>query len=150
MTVDRLDFSRCDRSKNRLLWLIYFEVLKLALWKCNDRNWEEIGGVPKWPDGSEALFYGHENDGSYTGLNGIYGYFENKSKTAYTTVFNYKAFEDCQNLQPKWEDCATFDIMCNVIAGISVDIGNLELIRLIDENIIVSENGALYPNFPVF
>lgn len=140
----------CDKDENRLLWLIFFETVKLALWDCNERAWKAAGGVPKWPDGSEALFYGHDNNYENVRFNGIYGYFENKSKTAYTTVFNYKVFEACQNLQPKWENEDTFNILCDVASGNAVDTDNLELMRLIDDNIIVSENGKLKPSFPVF
>ncbi len=148
--VSSLNISYCDKNENRLMWLIYFEALKLALWERNSRNWEAIGGVPKWPDGSETLFYGHDNNSRHSRFNGIYGQWENKSKTAYATVFNYKAFENHQNFQPKWEDAETFNIMCDIAAGITVDTDNLELVRLIDENIIISENGVLSPAFPVF
>lgn len=148
--VSSLNISYCDKSENRLMWLIYFEALKLALWDCHSRNWKTIGGVPQWPDGSETLFYGHDNNYRHSRFNGIYGCWKNKSKTAYATVFNYKAFENQQNFQPKWEDIETFNIMCDIAAGIPVDTGNLELIRLIDEKIIISENGVLSPAFPVF
>ncbi len=147
--VAELDFNYCDKSENRILWLIYFEALKLALWDCNNRSFDKIGGCPKWPDGSECLFYGHENC-DLRKLDGIYGYWENERGTAYTTVFNYRVFEKCQNLQHKWDNLTTFEIMCNVIAGIPVDTGSLEVIRLIDENIIVSRGGNLYPDFPTF
>ena len=45
--VSSLNISYCDKNENRLMWLIYFEALKLALWERNSRNWEAIGGVPK-------------------------------------------------------------------------------------------------------
>ena len=153
--VDTLEFSGCERCENRLLWLMYFEAIKKGLWKINDENWQDVGGVPKWPDGSEGIFFGHdhENVSEVERSNGIYGYWDNPDKTAAVTVFNYKAIEKCQNLQPKWHEnkdeifVDTFTVMCDAAAGKDADMDNLETARLVDEGIIKVTDGKMSANF---
>ena len=153
--VDALEFSGCERSENRLLWLMYFEAIKEGLWKVNSENWKAIGGTPKWQDGSEGIFFGHdyENPSELERLNGIYGYWDNPDKTAAVTVFNYKAIENCQNLQPKWpedkgtEYVCTFNVMCDAVVGKDANTDNFETARLVDEGIIKVTDGKMSANF---
>ena len=153
--VDALEFSGCERTENRLLWLMYFEAIKKGLWKVNDESWKAIGGTPKWPDGSAGVYFGHdhENPEEIERLNGIYGYWDNPDKTAAVTVFNYKAIEKYQNLQPKWPEgkevkpVATFTVMCDAAVGKDADMDNLETARLIDEGIIKVTDGKMSANF---
>ena len=155
--VDALEFSCCERTENRLLWLMWFEVIKKGLWKINDENWKAVGGTPKWPDGSEGIFFGHDhnNISELERINGIYGYWDNPDKTAAVTVFNYKAIERCQNLQPRWPEnrdtgfVDTFTVMCDAAAGKSADMDNLETARLIGEGIIKVTDGKMSANFAV-
>lgn len=147
--VRELRFKGCEKTDERILWLEVYETLDAALGKVNNKAWASIGGVPVWSDGSDCEFWVHDNDYEYCRLNGIYGRWDNKDKSAWTGTYNYKAIEPCQLVKPNWKDMSTFEIMADVAAGKNVDRDNLEHIKLIDEGIIKAEDGKLSANFPV-
>ncbi len=147
--VRELNFTGCAKTDGRILWLEAYIMLDVALGNVNDKAWESVGGMPIWADGSECEFLMKDNDGEYCSVYGIFGHWENKDKSAWTEIYNYKRIKPCQYVKPNWNDLSTFEIMADVAAGKSVDRDNLELMKLIDDGIIKAEDGRLLANFPV-
>ncbi len=147
--VRDLNFTGCQKTNSRILWLEVYTMLDMALGNVNDKAWESVGGIPVWADGSECEFWMEDNDSEYCSVEGIFGCWGNKDKSAWTGIYNYKQIKPCQYVEPKWNNLSTFEIMADVAAGKSVDRDNLELIKLIDEGIIKASDGKLFANFPV-
>lgn len=147
--LKELDFYGKDYDDNRLKWTFANLALYHALCKSDDLGREKYGEYPPLSNGSFGFVYGYDNDYANHHFNGIYGHCENDEKTAWVSVENYRIIEACQNWQPhKWED--TMRAMTDATLFKKADENNEQLIRLINEGVISSDNGKLSPNFPVF
>uniref|UniRef100_UPI0040575DEE sigma-70 family RNA polymerase sigma factor n=1 Tax=Acetatifactor sp. TaxID=1872090 RepID=UPI0040575DEE len=145
----KLDFYGKHYDDNRLKWTLANLVMYHARCKSDDLGREQFGEYPPLSNGSFGFIFGYDNDYANHHFNGIYGYCENHEKTAWVSVENYRMIEKCQNLQPhKWEDCIR--AMTDAALFKDADEDNEQLIHLINEGIISSNNGRLFPNFPVF
>ena len=136
-------------GRNLLRWTFANLTLKLALDRTDERGRRRFGDYPPLTNGSYGFIFGYDNDYAYHHFNGIYGRCENKERTAWFSVENYRILEKRQLWKPvRWTEAV--EAMGGAILEKEAQEDNDQLVRLIAEGFILSENGRLSANFPVF
>ncbi len=146
--LKKLKFYGNHYDENRLKWLFCNLVLFWALVKCENENKEKFGNYPLLSNGSHGFILGYDNDESNHYFNGVYGNLSNNEKTAWVSIENYCIIEKCQWFKLKSEK--TISALTQAILLKNADEENEEVVRMIEEGFIFSENGRLSPEFPVF
>ncbi len=146
--LKNLEFYGNHYDENRLKWIFSNLVMFWALIKCENANKEKFGDYPLLSNGSNGFIFGYDNDNSNHYLNGIYGSLVNNEKTAWVSVENYCMIEKCQWFKLRSEK--TISALTDAILSKNVDEENEEVVRMIEEGFISSNNGHLSPEFPVF
>lgn len=144
----KLDFYGNHYDENRLKWLFCNLVLFWALIKCENANKEKFGDYPPLSNGSNGFIFGYDNDKSNHYFNGLFGSLNNNEKTAWVSIENYCIIEKCQWFKLKSEE--TISALTQAILLKNADEENAEVVRMIEEGFISSDNGRLSPKFPVF
>lgn len=148
-TLKELDFWGNTYDDNCMKWTFANIALYHALNNSDKAGQKKFGDYPMLSNGSYGFLFGYDNDYKNHHFNGIYGCCENKEKTAWVSIENYRIIERCQYWQPvKWGK--SISAMTDAVLLKTADENNEQLIRLIDEGVISSENGKISPNFPVF
>jgi hypothetical protein len=143
-----LPFKGNDFNENRLLWTMADLALVFGLRDADAKMRRQFGEYPLLSNGSHGFVYGYDNDYKSHHFHGIYGHYENESRTAYFSVYNYRAIERCQNWQPVNRN--NIEAMYAAILEQNADDKNEMVAHLIEKGFISSENGKLKANFPVF
>ncbi len=144
-----LQFRGREYNDNRLRWTFANLAMLFGLLASDKIVRERFGDYPPLSNGSYGFVFGYDNDYAYHHFNGIYGLTENKAKTAYFSVENYRIIEKCQRFRHgNWEK--TVEAVCDAILQKPADPDNEMLPRLIDEGFVCCESGRLSANFPVF
>ncbi len=143
-----LPFKGNDFNENRLLWTMANLALVFGLRDADAKMRRQFGEYPLLSNGSHGFVYGYDNDYKSHHFHGIYGHYENESRTAYFSVYNYRAIERCQNWQPVNRN--NIEAMYAAILEQNADDKNEMVAHLIEKGFISSENGKLKANFPVF
>lgn len=147
--LKKLEFVGSDYDENRLKWTFTNLAMYHALGKSDDMGREKFGDYPPLSNGSYGFVFGCDNDYVNHYFNGIYGYYENIEKTAWISIENYRIIEKCQKWEPhNWEKA--MQAMTDAALCKDANENNEQLIRLINEGVISSDNGRLLPEFPVF
>ena len=147
--ICELTFHGKGKDDNTLKWQLLNVAMVTALQESDQYGIERFGPYPRLSNGSYGFVYGFDNDYIHHLFNGIYGDYENKEKTAWISVENYRIIEDVQHFVPRdWN--ASMDALVDASLERSANEGNDELIRLIKEGYINSENGTISANFAVF
>ena len=107
---------------------------------------KKYGTFPMLSNGCHGFVFGFDNDYENHRLNVAYNYEENG---VWSLINNYRLLRECQWWTVKhWDKCK--EAMMEAVKKEKADEDNDELIRLIEEGFITSENGYLDANFPVF
>ncbi len=142
-----LDFKGNDYDDNRLL----FAVINIALMNGYDKANElsPIGQPHKLALGGYGWVYGYDNNYENGKFRGIAGHAGNADGTAYFSAENYCALLSVQNFVHK-NFAAEIEGMCDAILEKTPDTSNITLPYLIENKFIISKDGKLLANFPVF
>lgn len=144
-----IDFKGNDYNNNRLRWTFINIAMVYALSMTDKKQKERFGSYPPLVNGSHGFVFGYDNDFKDHHFHGIYGHCENKEKTAYFSVENYRIIESYQDWRPIcWDKSVA--AMTDAILNRRADEENDMLTRLIAEEFIASNNGKLSAMFPVF
>lgn len=107
---------------------------------------KKFGSYPMLSNGSYGFVFGYDNDYENHHLKGVYNYEENG---VWLLINNYRILEKSQYWTVKqWDKC--MKAMIDAVMREKANEKNDELIRLIEEGFIKSEEGLLSANFPVF
>lgn len=145
--IRQIGFADEKYDENRIL----FAILNMSMVKGYEMaDKKSPVGLPRdLAFGSKGWIFGYDNNYVYHHFNGVTMRSENKEKTAWFSAENYRAIEKCQLLSHMdFENM--IEAVCDAILENPPDKSNPVLPGLIEEGIIVSEDGALAARFPVF
>ncbi len=145
--IRALDFHGNDYDDNRLL----FGIVNIALLCGKDRAFENsaIGEKPKLPLGSRGWVFGHDNNFANLHFNAVTTGANNKDNTAWISAVNYRATIKTQNfVHHNFPD--KIEAMCAAVLSADADSKYDTLPWLIEHKFIISKDGKLSANFPVF
>lgn len=145
--IRKLDFHGKDYDDNRLLFAIINMAMVEAYGKAMERA--DLGNAPKLPLGNRGRIWGHDNDFKNLRFHGVCMEVWNKEHNAWFSAENYRVIEKAQrydhsNFSEKTE------AICDAVLEREPDRFNKALSWLIENKFILSENGRLSANFPVF
>lgn len=139
--------SNAAYDDNCMKWIFANIAMSQAVMKYNDKivN-KKYGTYPILSDGAHGFVFGYDNDYENQHLKVAYNFEENG---VWLLVNNYRILKDCQFWTVKdWNKCA--EAMMGAVMKQPASEDNDELIRLVEEGFIKSEEGVLNANFPVF
>ncbi len=145
--IRELDFHGNDYEDNRLL----FGLINIVLLNSYNRALEKspLGAPPKLPLGGNGWVFGHDNNYENAHFNNIAGHIDNKNKTAWFTAINYRIALAIQNFNHQ-NFMDKVEAMCAAIMEENADSDYETLPWLIENKFILSKDGKLSANFPVF
>lgn len=132
---------------NCMQWVFTNIAMSQAVMRYNeDVISKKYGTFPMLSNGCHGFVFGFDNDYENHHLNVVYNYEENG---VWSLINNYRILKNCQFWTVKhWDKCK--EAMMDAVRNNRADEDNDELIRLIEEGFIKSEEGFLFANFPVF
>ncbi len=145
--IRKLQFLGNDYDDNRLLWCI----INIALFRGYEIASEKTptGEPHKLALGCNGWVYGYNNDYEYHHFYGITLKNCISKNGSWFTAVNYRAAYKAGCLSHS--DFGQMSlVMCSAMEGCKSDCNNTRLPSLIEEKFIISENGNLSANFPVF
>ncbi len=145
--IRALDFHGKDYDDNRLLFgLINIALLRGYEWS----NYISPAGQPgKLPLGGNGWVFGHDNDYENLRFRAVTIKTSNKNNNAWYSAVNYRVSIETQNFEHK-NFMDKSEAMCAAILGADADSQYETLPWLIENRFILSQNGKLSANFPVF
>ena len=148
-TIRALKFKGNDYNDNRLKWTFANIAMVFALRLSDENIRNRFGNYPQLSNGDYGFVFGYDNDYQHHHFNGIYCHCENKDKSAYFSVENYRVIEKSQFWQPvNWNQ--SVEAMCDAILEKKPNTNNDMLMRLIHDGYISIQGEKLFAEFPVF
>ncbi len=135
---------------NSFRWIYLNLALYVALFDHDKSCTEKYGAYPILSNGSYGFVFGHDNNYKNTHWSGFYGRYENRDRSAWVSVQNYKMLDNVQRWTSGKNWTKSMEAMCDSALFKAANENNSELLRLIDSGFINSDNGFLMPLFPVF
>ncbi len=145
--IRELGFHGSDYDDNRLL----FGLINIAL--IRGYEWSNYisptGNYAKLPLGGNGWLFGHDNDYENLRFKAVTLRTNNKDNTAWYSAVNYRVAIETQNFEHR-NFMDKSEAMCAAVIGADAD-GKYETLPwLIENKFIISQNGKLSANFPVF
>lgn len=145
--IRKLDFHGNDYDDNRLL----FGLINIALLRGYERaKYISPTGQPgKLPLGGNGWIFGHDNDYENLRFRSMTIRTPNKNNTAWYSAVNYRVAIETQNFEHR-NFMDKSEAMCAAVLGVDATSKYETLPWLIENRFIISQNGKLSANFPVF
>ncbi len=145
--IRELDFHGNTYDDNRLLvGLINIALIRGYEWS----NYiSKTGNPAKLPLGGNGWIFGHDNNYENLRFRAVTLRTYNKDNTAWYSAVNYRIAIETQNFEHR-NFMDKSEAMCAAVLGMDAD-GKYETLPwLIENKFILSQNGRLVANFPVF
>ncbi len=148
--LKELNFYGDKFDENSFKWCMLNIGLYQGLRKHDKICTDKYGQYPQLVNGSFGFVFGHDNDYENIHWHGFYGGYDNTDKTMRVTIQNYKIIAKAQRWEcgKSWQNAML--AMCDAALFKKADESNNELVNMIEQGFIKSDNGSLSPNFPVF
>ncbi|MCM1335562.1 MAG: sigma-70 family RNA polymerase sigma factor [Bacteroides sp.] len=149
----RLDFEGNNADENTVKWLMATLTGYFAMLRAFEESAEKYGDYPTLSNGTNGFVYGYDFDAyderRFNGISLEIPYYQNE---AFVSYYNYRIIERCQNVDMGGASvfynraAALHDVILHKRASAQND----QIVPLIEEGYLSSEDGVLSARFPVF
>lgn len=149
----KLKFEGNDADENRMKWIMTNLAMYFGVIEAHREGIKRYGDYPPISNGTYGFVFGYDFDNNTEHLfNGAYAEIVNHQKDLFASVINYRVIERCQNCQfgGSFNYLNRAAALHDAIIHKHASEKNEQIIPMIEEGYITSENGILSANFPVF
>lgn len=149
----KLEFEGNDVDDNRMKWIMTNLAMYFGVIEAHKESVKTYGEYPPLSNGTNGFVFGYDFDHQAEGrFNGIYAEIPSYKNDLFVSIFNYRIIERCQNVNLGGGPCYLNRITAlhDAIIHKHASEKNEQIIPMIKEGYISSENGILSANFPVF